>query len=130
MSVKDQKEELSLNARLLSDAIIEINILRNKITIYPKGHPIVEESLSRVFDFLQQLFELRPEITLKFAKDVLIIDESFLDKKNPIYKEFALSLSSKTIAYLTLHQGLTKEELFTFYQFIVTDTEDAPPEAI
>ena len=70
MSEIDQKEELSLDARLLSDAIIEINILRHKITIYPKGHPIVEESLSKVFDFLQQLFELRPEITLKVAKDV------------------------------------------------------------
>lgn len=130
MSVNHQKEEISLDARLLSDAIIEINILRHKVTIYPKGHPIIEESLNRVFEFLQQLFELRPEITLKVAKDVLIIDESYLDKKNPIYKEFALSLSAKTIAYLTFSQGLTKEELFTFYQYIAKDTEDASPEAI
>jgi hypothetical protein len=130
MAENHQNEDLSIDARLLSDAIIEINILRHKITIYPKGHPIVDESLNRVFDFLQQLFELRSEVTLKVAKDVLIIDESYLDKKNPIYKEFALSLSSKTIAYLTFKQGLTKEELFTFYQFIVKDVEDESPEAI
>ena len=130
MPVNDQKEELSLDARLLSDAIIEINILRHKVTIYPQGHPIIEESLNRVFEFLEQLFELRPDITLKVAKDVLIIDDSYLDKKNPIYKEFALSLSAKTIAYLTFNQGLTKDELFTFYQYIAKDTEDASPESI
>ncbi|TNF53593.1 HEAT repeat domain-containing protein [bacterium] len=130
MPVNDQKEELSLDARLLSDAIIEINILRHKATLYPEGHPSLEEALRRVLELLQDLFELRPEITLKVAKDVLIIDESYLDKKNPIYKEFALSLSAKTIAYLTFSQGLTKEELFTFYQFISKDFEDASPEAI
>jgi hypothetical protein len=130
MSVSDQKDELSLDARLLSDAIIEINILRHKATIYPKGHPIVQEGLSKVLEFLQELFELRPEITLKVAKDVLIIDDSFLDKKNPIYREFALTLSAKTIAYVTFNQGLTEEELFTFYQYIAKDTEDASPEAI
>lgn len=44
MSVNSQKEELPLDARLLSDAIIEINILRHKATIYPKGHPILTHS--------------------------------------------------------------------------------------
>ncbi|MDX1779280.1 MAG: hypothetical protein R3339_10400, partial [Thermodesulfobacteriota bacterium] len=130
MSESDQKEELSLDARLLSDAIIEINILRHKATLYPEGHPALEEALGKVLELLQDLFELRPEITLKVAKDVLIIDDSYLDKKNPIYKEFALSLSAKTIAYLTFSQGLTKEELFTFYQFISKDFEDASPETI
>ena len=88
----EEHEKIPLDARLLSDAIIELNISRRNISIYPKDHPSVEKSLSRAYEFLQKLFELRPEITLAIAKDTLIIDDYYLDKKNPVYREFALQL--------------------------------------
>jgi len=88
----EENEKIPLDARLLSDAIIELNISRRNISIYPKDHPSVEKSLSRAYEFLQKLFELRPEIILAIAKDTLIIDDYYLDKKNPVYREFALQL--------------------------------------
>ena len=130
MSLSGKKEELSLDARLLSDAITELNICRHKVAIYPKEHPAVEESLRKSFDFLEKLFELRSEISLKVAKDVLIIDDYYLEKGNPIYREFASCLHLKSIAYVTFTGGLTREELYTFHQFISADAGEAAPEQL
>jgi hypothetical protein len=125
-----KKEDLPLDARLLSDVIIEIDISRRNVIIYPKGHPVVEKSLLRAFDFLQKLFELRLEITLNVAKDKLIVNDYCLNKKNPVYKAVALCLSRVNIAYVTFMSGLTKEELYTFHQFISREVKDSSPEAL
>jgi hypothetical protein len=113
-----ESEKIPLDARLLSDAIIELNISRRNVSIYPRDHPSVEKSLSRAFDFLKKLFEIRPSITLAVAKDTLIIDDHYLDKKNPVYREFALQLSRMNIAYVTFISGLTKDELYEFHRLI------------
>ncbi|MEW6570946.1 MAG: hypothetical protein AB1390_07205 [Nitrospirota bacterium] len=122
----ESSEKIPLDARLLSDAIIELNISRRNVAIYPKDHPSVEKSLGRAFEFLQKLFELRAEITLAVAKDTLIIDDYYLDRKNPVYKEFALHLSKLNIAYVTFICGLTKDELYEFHKLISEKATESP----
>lgn len=114
----EERGNIPLDARLLSDAIIELNISRRNVAIYPKGHPSVEKSLNRAFSFFLKLFELRPEITLAIAKDTLIIDDYYLDRKNPVYKEFAIHLSKLNISYVTFITGLTIDELYEFHKLI------------
>jgi hypothetical protein len=77
----DSEEKLPIDARLLSDSIIELNISRRNIAIYPEDHPSVQRSLDRAYDLLQKLFDIHPEITLGIAKDTLVIDDHYLDKK-------------------------------------------------
>ncbi|NWF98991.1 MAG: HEAT repeat domain-containing protein [Nitrospirae bacterium] len=124
------EKELSIDARLLSDAIIELNIARRNVTIYPKDHPSVEKSLNRCFDLLQKIFELREDITIAIAKDTLIIDEFFLEKKNPVYKDFALYMNRLGIAYITFKKGITKDELYEFQKTITDKTLVDSPELI
>ena len=124
MTMTDNFEKIPLDAKLLSYAIIELNISRRNVAIYPKEHPLVERSLNNAFKFLKQLFELRPEITLAVAKDILIIDNYHLDKKNPVYREFALSLNKMNIAHVTFKTGITKDELYGFHSFLTEKTED------
>ncbi|MBM4140648.1 MAG: HEAT repeat domain-containing protein [Nitrospira sp.] len=126
----DEKEKLPLDARLLSDAIIELNISRRNVFIYPRGHPSVEKSLNKAFDFLQKLFELRPDISLAIAKDILIIDDFFLDRKNPVYREFALHLNKMNIASVTFITGLTKDEIYEFHRFLSEDFGDSSVETL
>jgi hypothetical protein len=76
--------------------------------------------LIRAHSFLNRLFELRSEIAISIAKDTLIIDTHYLDKKNPVYKEFALCLSKLNIALVTLMNGVTKDELYSFQHFTLT----------
>lgn len=126
----EEHEKIPLDARLLSDAIIELNISRRNVSIYPKDHPSVEKSLSRAYEFLQKLFELRPEITLAIAKDTLIIDDYYLDKKNPVYREFALRLSKMNISYVTFITGLTKDELYEFHRLVSEKPGNLSAEAV
>ncbi|MEW6001183.1 MAG: HEAT repeat domain-containing protein [Nitrospirota bacterium] len=120
----DERKKIPFDAQLLGDAIIELNISRRNVSVYPKDHPSVEKSLSRAFDLLQKLLELRPEITLAIAKDILIVDDYYLDKKNPVYREFALTLNRMNIAYITFLSGLRKDELYDFHLLISENFKD------
>lgn len=120
----DNSDKIPLDARLLSYAIIELNISRRNVAIYPRDHPSVESSLSNAFKFLKQLFEIRSHITLAVAKDTIIIDKYHLDKKNPVFRDFAVTLSHMHIAYITLKNGITKDELYRFHRFITEKTDD------
>jgi hypothetical protein len=124
------KDGAPADDHLLSNAIIELNISRRKAGIYPDGHPEVEESLSRALEILQKLLELKGQIALAVAKDILFIDDRPFDQKNPAYSECALCLSSKGIISVTFARGITKEELHAFHQFLLKDAGDAPPEAL
>lgn len=130
MNMIDDIDKIPLDARLLSYAIIELNISRRNVSIYPKDHPSVERSLSRTFDFLKKLFEIRSEITLAIAKDTIIIDDFKLDKKNPVFREFALNLSKMNIAYVTLKNGITQDELYQFHSFLLEKVEDSSVDKI
>ena len=117
-----EKGEQPLDTGLLSDAIIELNISRRNVSIYPRGHSSVVRSLDRAFGYLERLFELRSEIAIAVAKDTLIVDESYLDRKNPVYRELAESLSSISIACVILRRGLTREDLYSFHRLLADDS--------
>lgn len=126
----EKKEKLPLDARMLSDAIIELNIARRNVSVYPKGHHLVEKSLDRTFDFFKSLFELRNEITIAIAKDMLIIDGQSLDRKNPVYREVALSFSNLNIASITFISGLTKDEIYSFHRFLMENIQESSKEVL
>lgn len=114
-------KNLPIDAKLLSDAIIELNISRRSVGLYPADHPIVGESIERAFSFLQKLFELRPEITLGIAKNTLLVDEYQLDRRNPVFKEFSLCLHTKGLAAVKFRKGMVQGELLAFHSLITHD---------
>ena len=126
--MRHEREKLPLDAKLLGDAIIELNISRRNVAIYPKGHPSVARSLKKAYDFLQKLFELRAEISFAIAKETIIIDDYYLDKKNPVYREFALHLSRLNIASVTFTTGISEEEIYTFHKLLADKAEDISKE--
>jgi hypothetical protein len=123
-----EQSQLPLDARLLSETVIELNISRRNVGIYPPGHPAVERSLARAHALLQKLLELRPEVTLAVARDTLVIDQSALDRKNPVYREFALHLSRLGIVSVTFRAGLTADELGRFHRLLAAG--DAAPAGV
>jgi len=120
----EKQEKLPLDAKLLSDAVIELNISRRSVGMYPPEHPIVRTSIERAFEHLQKLFEIRVEITLGIAGDVLIVDEYTLDRRNPVFREFARTLHMKGIAAITFSLGLDQQDLTKLHEFI--SAKDTP----
>lgn len=112
-------DQLPIDARLLTEAVIELNISRKSVGLYPPDHYIIKGTVNRAFGLLERLFELRSSITLGIAKDTLVVDEYCLDRKNPVFSEFARSIHAKNIAAIVFHKGLTVEELFSLHELIV-----------
>lgn len=116
--MKEKQEKLPLDAKLLSDAVIELNISRRSVGLYPPEHPITRQSIKSAFALLNKLFELRSNITLGVAKDVLVVDEYALDRKNPVFIEFAAALHAKGISAIAFYAGLEEEELLLLHKLI------------
>ncbi|UCG77597.1 MAG: HEAT repeat domain-containing protein [Nitrospirota bacterium] len=119
--MSERKEQLPLDAKLLNLAIIELNISRRNVSMYPDNHPSIKAAIGKAFGHLEELFQIRSQITLSIAKDSLIIDEYSLDKSNPVYNEFARSLYGRGIASVTFIAGITEEEIKLFHKVITMD---------
>ncbi len=115
---KGKQEKLPLDAKLLSDAVIELNISRRSVGLYPPEHPITRRSVKSAYTLLKKLFEIRSSITLGVAKNVLMIDEYTLDRQNPVFIEFALALHAKGIAAITFSSGLEEKEVLMLHMLI------------
>lgn len=123
-------EKMPLDARLLSNAVIELNIARHILSLYSREHQLVQLSLDKTSAILADLFELRPEIAVAVAKDTLIIDGHNLDPKNPVYREFALALSRMSVALVTFVRGVTREEVYDFIRFLSRDATGISSETL
>jgi hypothetical protein len=111
--------KLPSDVRLLSEAVIELNISRKNVELYPSDHPIIKESIDRALEHLKNLLKSRSAITLGIAKNMLVIDDFTLDKKNPVFQDFALSLYGKGIAAITFYSGLDVKDLFILHELII-----------
>jgi hypothetical protein len=112
------EREIPLDTRLLSDAVIELNISRKNVGIYPPGHIQITKSIDRAYEVLIKLFEIRKEMTLGVAKDTLFVGQDYLDRRNPVYRDFALSMNQQGIAAVTFIRGLDREEMVRFHRII------------
>ncbi len=119
-----QDRELPLDTQLLSDAVIELNISRKNVGIYPPGHIQITKSIDRAFALLSRMLELRAEMTLGIAKDTLLVGKDYLDRKNPVYRDLALALNQQGIAAVTFVKGLQREELVQFHRILTTRPEE------
>lgn len=116
--------DVPLDTQLLSEAVIELNISRKNVGIYPPGHIQITKTIERTYQILQKMFEIREEMTLGVAKDTLLVGQDYLDQKNPVYRDFALSMSQQEIASVTFIRGLEKDELVRFHRIITSKPED------
>jgi hypothetical protein len=117
-AINPEKNECALDTRLLSDFIFELNISRRCVTSYPKGHPLIHASVEKVVSLLPTLLEFREEITLGIARDSLIFEKSFLDRKNPVYKDYAKVLFSRGVVTLTFEKRLEADEILRFNEIL------------
>jgi len=74
MAQEEKEDKLPLDATLLSDAVIELNISRRSVGRYPPEHPIVRTSIEKALTHLQNLFAIRASITLGIGQDMLVVD--------------------------------------------------------
>lgn len=119
-----QEKQLSLDLKLLTKFIYELNIARHHTVTYPADHPVITQSIHRSLAHLSQLQPENGLLSLGISKNKLAVGRVFLDEKNPVLREFAAHLFSHGIAVITLQQNLDERQLRHFLGII-----GQPPDA-
>ena len=122
-----QQNETSSHAsdvKLLSSLIVEFNIARRNVGSYPKDHPLIAASLSKVIKIYHQLLEQDGVIVIGIARNVLMVNDILLEKNNLIFRGFAKVLFEHGIGALTLRRGLSLDELIKFYKILSLKREE------
>ncbi len=112
-----------LDTQLLSDFIYELNISRRHLSTYPPGHPMIASSTEKVLALLDQLFEFNETLTLGISSNALMFEQNWLDKNNPVYRDFATALSKVGVAAIHFHRQPTASELVSVNQLLRADRQ-------
>ena len=111
----------SFDLKLVSDILMQMNIVRKNTVLYPRGHPQLEASLSRIAGFLEQHFQYHPDLTLAVTRDSLILGEWEMPRTNPIFQELAAHLHERSIYQISLAKGVTGDEIHIFCRVLSGD---------
>ncbi len=112
-----------MDTQVLANFIYELNISRRHLSTYPPGHPMIASATEKVLALLDQLFEFRETLTLGIAKNALLFEQRWLDKNNPVYRDFAAALSKAGIAAIHFHRQPTGAELNSVNQLLRSDRQ-------
>lgn len=115
---KGPAKDILLDTKQIAEAVVELNILRKNVQIYPIGHDQVQRSLTRTHQILLKTLALNSSLTLGIAKDALMIGEAVLDPDNAVFKEFATAMKHHDIAAVTFNGGVQADELVRFLSVV------------
>lgn len=110
--------EISPSLTIAAEVVIELSIALKNCRIYGIKHQIMQKSVKRAFQKIINGFNLKFNLKYNFAKNTIIYEQNYLDKKNPIFTRFASTLWELNITSLELKEGLTLEELLSFINFL------------
>jgi hypothetical protein len=106
---------------LVGQAVIDLQIARRTLSIYPITHEQVKRSIAKAFRSLGQVTGPAEGITLIVLKDGLGVGDRMLDPKSPVLVDFAGILKHYEIATVTIGKNLKINELARFLQLICLD---------
>lgn len=110
--------EVSTALTLAAEVIIELSIALKNLQLYEKEHKIVIKNTERAFQKIQRALNLKYTLKYQFAKNTIIYEQIYLDKKNPIFSRFASFLWEISITALEFREGISMDELLDFLSFI------------
>jgi hypothetical protein len=98
-------------SRELGDFLVEFSIVLHKRSMYPLGHPHLQNSAVRFVNRVSSLLEGRESVTLGVARHRLVIESVTTDPNNALLRDLAHRLHRHRIASVQLTRGATLEEV-------------------
>lgn len=97
-------------SRELADFLIEFSIVLHKRSMYPAGHPHLQDSAERFIRRLRALLQGRESVALGVARHRLVIDAATTSPKNALLRDLAHRLHRHRLASVHFSRGVTQEE--------------------
>ncbi|HET6837336.1 MAG TPA: hypothetical protein VFH24_04780 [Gemmatimonadales bacterium] len=98
-------------SRELADFLVEFSIVLHKRSMYPAGHPHLQDSADRFVRRMNLLLQTRDSVTLGVARHRLVIDSVTTDANNALVRDLAHRLHRHRIAAVHLSRGATLDEI-------------------
>ncbi|HEX9484605.1 MAG TPA: hypothetical protein VF929_08485, partial [Gemmatimonadaceae bacterium] len=95
----------------LSEFLVELSVAMHKHAIYPRGHPLLTQSVEAVHDSLIRLLVERPALSIGVARRQLIIEGVATGALHPLLSELAGKLHRHHIGALKFLRGISRDEL-------------------
>jgi len=119
----NDKSFSAINIDILTQGLTEFSILRRYVNIYPKQHPSIAPCARKVIGIFNRIATESGDLTIGIARDELLIADSSLGKKNPVFQDVAKSLFAHEIAAVTFLPDIEINELLAFIDLINTSQE-------
>ena len=97
--------------RELADFLVEFSIVLHKRSMYPAGHPHLQDSADRFMRRMNVLLESRRSVTLGVARHRLVIGNVTTDPSNALLRELAQRLHRHRIAAVRLASGASFDQV-------------------
>jgi len=114
----DRPAESQTLSRELSVFLIQLSVGLHKYGTYPKGHPVIDQAASAVFNGLQALLVHRESLAIGIARDQLVVEGVATDPDNPLLRELASRLHRHQISVIRFRSEIMPDELVDFLQTI------------
>jgi hypothetical protein len=107
-SGRPQRTTLS---RELADFLIEFSIALHQRSMYPAGHPHLQDAANRFVSRMKVLLDARESVTLGVARHRLLIESVTTDANNALLRDLAQRLHRHRVASVHFTRGATLEEI-------------------
>lgn len=114
-------------SRELSDFLVELSIAMQKYSMYPVGHPLLNNAADGVMRKLALLLVDRESLTIGIARRQLIIEGVATDPKHALLQELSGRLHKHNLGAIKFSAGIESAELTDALATIATDAgRDTP----
>src|SRR6476661_4176234 len=120
-SAPQRSSAVSALSRELGDFLVEFSIVLHKRSMYPPGHPHLQDSSERFFRRMNVLFNTRESIILGVARHRLVVEHMATDPKNALLRDLARRLHRHRIAAVHLQRGASLQEIENLLDALSTD---------
>jgi hypothetical protein len=118
-----RSKAVSALSRELADFLVEFSIVLHKRSMYPAGHPHLQDSASRFVGRLNALLEVRDTVTLGVARHRLLIESVTTDPNNALLRDLAHRLHRHRLASIQLTRGATTLEIESLLDALSADPQ-------
>src|SRR4051812_36137492 len=112
---------VSALSRELTDFLVEFSIVLHKRSMYPAGHPHLQDSADRFVGRMTALLKTRDSVSLGVARHRLVIEDVTTDPNNALLRDLAHRLHRHRIAAVHLKRGATLQEVERLLAALSTD---------
>jgi HD-GYP domain-containing protein (c-di-GMP phosphodiesterase class II) len=95
----------------LGQVLAQLNAAVTNTSLYSPKHPQVAQYIEKAFILLQNLLQIKPDITIMLIGDDLVADKRPLPSGSGYVANFARIMKKKAIERLSFVEGLQREEL-------------------